>query len=217
MVDISNMVSRYFGLITHTNSEEPLIISRNVTATMSFRYRTWIQCCTNSKTRKEVTEFESVVCHFHSHKKGETNMKKMMISSFMTFCFLFIILSPSFAGEINLTLDKKTDYSRQDFGTGTYTAFTMIWAGDVKYLGSKIGDFTGSVTKTTYTSTAWSMNYEIIIPTGAPIADSVSVRTTHITTGSGSDKGIIYAATPNFKSFVGSNVTITGDTMIITF
>lgn len=145
------------------------------------------------------------------------NMKKIMISFFMTFCFLFIILSPSFAADLTLTLDQKTDLIRQDFGTGTYTAFTMLWAGDVKYQGSKIGDFTGSVTKTTYTSTAWSMNYELIIPTGEPIPDSISVRTTRILAGSGSEKGIVYAATPNFKALVGSNVTTTGDTMVISY
>ena len=141
----------------------------------------------------------------------------MMISLFMTFCFLFILLSPSFATDLTLTLDQKTDLIRQDFGTGTYTAFRMLWAGDVKYQGSKIGDFTASVTKTTYTATAWSMNYELIIPTGGPIPDSVSVRSTRILTGSGSEKGIIYAATPNLKAIVGSNITITGNTMVISY
>jgi hypothetical protein len=140
-----------------------------------------------------------------------------MISSFMTFCFLFIILSPSFAADLTLTLAKKTDYSRQDFGTGTYTAYTMVWAGDVTYLGSKIGDYTATITKTTYTSAAASINYEIIIPTGEAIPDSVSVKTAQISTGSGSEKGIIYAATPNFKALVGSNVIKTGDTMIISY
>ncbi|MBI5590448.1 MAG: hypothetical protein HY881_08210 [Deltaproteobacteria bacterium] len=144
-------------------------------------------------------------------------MKKMMFSYFITLSFLLFVLCPAFAAEINLDLAQKTDLLRQDFGSGTYTAFTMIWAGDVNYQGNKIGDYTASVTKTTYTgSNGWSMNYEIIIPTGGePIGDFVSIRTTHITTGSGSDKGIIYAASPKFKFLVGNEVTITGNTMNI--
>lgn len=141
-----------------------------------------------------------------------------MISSFMTLSFLLITLIPAFAGQIDLQLVQKTNLLRQDFGSGTYTAFTMIWAGDVNYLGSKIGDYTASFTKTTYTGNNGSTtNYDIIIPQGGPIGEFVSIRTNHITTGSGSDKGTIYATSPAFKSFIGYSVVLSGDTMSILY
>jgi hypothetical protein len=146
-------------------------------------------------------------------------MKKMIISCFMTLCFLLISLSPVFAGTIVLTLDKKTDYLRQGgFTSGTYTAFTLIWSGDVNYLGSKIGEFTTSETKTTYTGINGTiMNYDIIIPAQGGIGDFVSVRANHITTGSGSDKGTVYATSPSLKAFIGSTVTIDGNAMTINY
>ena len=145
-------------------------------------------------------------------------MKKLMISSFMALCFLLIIISPAFAGDIiTFQLIKKTDYSRQDFGSGTYTAYTMIWAGDVMYLGSKIGEYTASITRTTYAGSNGNItNYDIITPPQAgSIGEFISVRTTHITTGSGSDKGTVYAASPAFKSLMGKSVVMSGDTMTI--
>ena len=117
-----------------------------------------------------------------------------------------------------MDLVKKTDSSRQDFGTGTYTAYTMIWAGDVKFVGNKIGDYTASVTKTTYTgSNGAIMNYDIVLPQGGSIGEFISIRTNHIATGSGSDKGIIYATSPAFKSFIGYSVVLSGDTMSILY
>jgi hypothetical protein len=145
-------------------------------------------------------------------------MKKLMISLFMPLCFLTIILGPVFAGQIDLQLLQKTDYIRQDFGSGTYTAYSMLWAGDVFYMGNKIGDYTTSYSKTTYTGDNGSTrNCDIIIPTGGAIGEFISIRTNHITTGSGSDHGTIYAASPAFKSFIGYSVVKSGNTLSILY
>lgn len=144
-------------------------------------------------------------------------MKKSMMVLLMSLCFMCVVVSPAFAAQLTLTLTKTTDYSRTDFGTGNFTAYTMVWAGDVYLSGSKIGDFTATLTKTTYTSSASPINYDIIVPSGGTIPDFISVKTSHIPTGNGYDHGSIYATSPALSSLIGKTVTMNGATMTIAY
>ncbi|MFX0139896.1 MAG: hypothetical protein ACFFDN_40015 [Candidatus Hodarchaeota archaeon] len=134
--------------------------------------------------------------------------KKFILTFILTICISFILSSSSSAGEISLDLIRTTDYSRTNFDE----AFIMVWAGDVKYLGNTIGDFTAVLTKTTHTGTNGSIiQYDLIIPGSGKIGDFISIRANHIVTGSGADHGLVYATSPAYKFLVGATFEKEGD------
>ncbi|MGE0087810.1 MAG: hypothetical protein AB7S75_25645 [Desulfococcaceae bacterium] len=149
-------------------------------------------------------------------------MKKRIITSLMTLCFVLIIFNPVFGEEILLQLIKKTDYSLQDSkfyesSSGQYPGYALIYGGDVYYMGEKIGDFTANFTKTTYTGdNGRIINYDIIVPSGGSLAEFISVRA-NIISAKGPGHGTIYAASPAFKSLMGNNVEISEDIMRILY
>ncbi len=146
------------------------------------------------------------------------NKKTWLAIAVVSVAITSLLVGTAFSAELDLTLSSKTGFSRTDFGTGTYTAYTMVWAGDVLNGATKIGDFTATLTKTTYTGeNGYAINYDIMVPGGGPLAEFVSVRTNHIVSGAGSDKGVIYAASPVLKDLIGVPVTMDGDTMRITY
>jgi hypothetical protein len=110
-----------------------------------------------------------------------------------------------FAAELSLSLSKKTDFARTDFGPVSSPACTLIWAGDVLYGGNKIGEFSATLTKIKYGSNGTILSYDLMIPSGDTILEFISPRTNRFipTGGVSADKGIIYAASPVFKDFIG--------------
>ncbi|MBA4371418.1 MAG: hypothetical protein C0402_01005 [Thermodesulfovibrio sp.] len=144
--------------------------------------------------------------------------KTWLIIAVISIALTSLCTGTAFSAEAALYLDQQTDYPRTDFGSGSYTGYTFLWAGNVWYNGVHIGDFTANITKTTFTGyDGVVMNYDIIIPQGGAIAEFFSVRANHISTGSGAAKGIIYATSPAWSNMVGLPVNIYGDTLIITY
>lgn len=142
--------------------------------------------------------------------------KTWLITAVISIALISLFAGAAFAAEAILLLDQTSPLVRTEFGGGA--AYTMIWGGDVWFNGTKIGDFTGNMSKTVYTGYNGAIiNYDIVIPISGAIGEFISVRTNHISTGSGSAKGIIYAASPAWSYMVGLPVDIFGDTLIITY
>jgi hypothetical protein len=143
--------------------------------------------------------------------------QRQMIRLFLVGCILFLFLgSETFAEDISLTLTIQKSY-KNEFGSGN--AFTETWTGDVLFEDAKIGEYTGVVTRTIFSSLE-AVQYDIMIPYAGSLGDFISIRMNRSTEGSyGSDNvnshGVIYAASPNCKSLIGLSVTITGNTNVI--
>jgi hypothetical protein len=124
-------------------------------------------------------------------------------------------------------LVSKTETSQTNFGTGAHPASTTVYAGDVLLNETKIGLFTATQTRTTYTGIKGDIvNYDIIVPLGGfngldSLGDFFSVRTNRIATGVPSpatiDTGIIYAASHPFRALVGLEVHMAGNTLTISY
>ncbi len=122
----------------------------------------------------------------------------------------------AFAASLNLTLTRTSAYSRVDFDS----AYTMVWSGDIFYSGFNIGEFNAVLTKTnTSGAIGYVTQYDlvIVVPGAGPVPEFVSIRTTHITAGSGADHGIIFASSPALKSYVGATVVMTGSSVTVTY
>ncbi len=146
-------------------------------------------------------------------------MKKKVC--FLTVCLLVIMVLPGvlFAASGTVQLVKTSSYFRVNFPSSTEPyGYMMIWDGDVKLNDQVIGEFVGKIIKTSNVgSKGYETDYHITIDLGTTIADFLSVKTNHITTGSGSDVGIIYAASPAFKVLIGASIAMSGDDMTITW
>jgi hypothetical protein len=132
---------------------------------------------------------------------------------------ILMVGSQVHAAELSLSLSKKTDFARTDFGPISSPAYTLIWAGDVLYGGNKIGEFSATLTKINYGSNGTILSYDLMIPSGDTIPEFISVRTNRVTPSGGvsADKGVIYAASPAFKDFIGHAVFLNGDNMKILY
>jgi hypothetical protein len=145
--------------------------------------------------------------------------KRRLITLIFAGLILFLLAGTEvLAGELSLTLSKKTDFARADFGPVSYPAYTLVWAGDVLYGTSKIGEFTATLTRINYGSNGSVLNYDLTIPSGETIPEFISIRTNRVTAGGVStDKGTIYASSPVLKDFIGFAVYLEGDTMRIIY
>jgi hypothetical protein len=147
-------------------------------------------------------------------------MKRLMIMLFLVGCVLFMSLSSELlAAELSLTLDQKTSIPvLNNFGTGTYKANTTIWAGDVQYNGAKIGDYTGYVSTTTYTSQEIIL-YDIMLLRDGGVSDFVSIRmiadSNGLPSGAIKSQGLIIGASPALKNFIGLSVIKTDNSNVI--
>ncbi len=134
-----------------------------------------------------------------------------MISTIKFLCVILLsvsIFSCSGPGNITLELTQTSDLARIDFDH----AYTMVWCGDVKLDVDKVGEFTGSVTKTNLTGeNGWIMQYDVIIPHKQPIADFFSFRTNHIVTDDGADHGVVFVTSSDYKFLIGATVEMDGD------
>jgi hypothetical protein len=159
--------------------------------------------------------------------KEVKSMKKHLMFTAIVLCISALGLGRAFADELVLQLVVKTNNQTTTFGTGSYPATTTVYAGDV-YLGrSKVAEYTATSTKTSYTGiNGYGVDYEIIVPlsgfTGLDyLGDFISVKTNRIYTGvispASIDHGIIYAASPALKGFIGLEVKIEGDTLKIIY
>ncbi len=93
----------------------------------------------------------------------------------------------------------------------------MIWGGDVLFEGTKIGEFSATLTKINYGSSGSIINYDFMIPRGDTIPDFVSARTNRVTSGVSADKGVIYASSPAFAYFIGAAIYMDGDNVSIIY
>jgi hypothetical protein len=153
-------------------------------------------------------------------------MKRYLLVTVIVIFIWVLGLSAAFAGELDLQLVTKTDSSQGNFGTGSYPASTVVYAGDVLFQGTKIGAFTATSTGTTYTGIdGVMMQYDVMIPPVPNFGDSpsefFSVKTNHVITGvlnpATVDRGVIYAASPALKSLTGLEVVILGTTLEIMY
>ncbi len=146
------------------------------------------------------------------------DMRTGVLAAMISICLSLVGTGSAVAGEIDLQLIYRTGIERNDFGTGSHSAYTTIQAGDVYLSGTKIGDFTVTLTATTYTgANGLLMQYDLLIPGSGPIAEFLAARANQITTGSTSGHGIIYAASPAFKAAIGLEVVIAGNTFKILY
>lgn len=154
-------------------------------------------------------------------------MKKSLVVTAIALFFSVFGLSAAFAGEIDLELLKQTETSQTAFGTGSHPASITVYAGDVLFMGTKIGQFTATQTRTTWTGIKGDiMEYDIIVPVGGfngldSLGDFISIRTNHIATGVLNpptvDTGVIYAASAPYKSLMGLTVQMAGTTLKIMY
>ena len=154
-------------------------------------------------------------------------MKKSLMVTAIVLCFSVFGLGAAFAAEIDLQLVKQTETSQTSFGTGSHPASIAVYAGDVLYLGAKIGQFTATQTRTTWTGIKGDiMEYDIIVPVGGfngldSLGDFFSIRTNHIATGVLNpptvDTGVIYAASATYKALMGLAVQMAGSTLKIMY
>jgi hypothetical protein len=146
------------------------------------------------------------------------NKRHLFALIFAGFILILLAGTEVLAGEISLGLSRNTDFARIDFGPITTLASTMIWAGDVLSGGNKIGEFTATQTKINYGSNGSVLNYDLTIPTGDAIPEFISLRTNRVISGTvTADKGIIYAASPAFKDFIGLAVYMNGNDLRIVY
>jgi hypothetical protein len=143
------------------------------------------------------------------------NIQRKRVFTLCIAVFIYLTLSGiALAGVLNLELVRTSKYSRTDFDQ----AFMMVWSGDVKYSGKTVGYFTAVVTKTTLTGKNGSVTqYDLVIPGRGPIGEFISIRTNHIVTGSGSDHGVVFAASPAYKFLIGAVVKMAGVKVRITW
>ncbi len=146
-------------------------------------------------------------------------MKKLSVEIVLCVSILFFTTGVGAADSVTFELEKTSDYFRTDFPTSEAPfGYMMIWSGNVKFNGDVIGEFNARLTKTTETGSSGAIqSYDIVIPKSDPaaIGNFLCVKTAHITTGAGSDIGIIYATSPDFKVLINATVTITGNVMTI--
>ncbi len=127
---------------------------------------------------------------------------------------VFALSSTVFAESLTITLHRTSDYGRVDFAP----AYMMAWSGAVRFQGVKVGEFNSSFVKTTLTGSAgYVTQYDLVIPAGGPLPEFISIRTSHIVTGSGSDQGVIFATSPDLVPLIGSAVTMSGEIVTITY
>lgn len=139
--------------------------------------------------------------------------KRSMVLCFATIV-LFALSGAVFAASFDITLTRTSEYGRVDFSP----AYMMAWSGDVKLLGVKIGEFNASFVKTTLTgASGYVTQYDLVIPSSETIPEFISIRTTHIGSSSGSDKGVIFATSPAFAVGIGATVSMTGEDVTITY
>jgi len=154
-------------------------------------------------------------------------MKKGLMLTAIALCLMVFGLNSAFAAEIDLQLLTQTESSQSNFGSGPHPASITVYAGDVLYLGVKIGQFTAVQTRTTWTGIKGDiMEYDIIVPQGGfngldSLGDFFSIRTNHIATGLLNpptiDTGVIYAASAPYKSLMGLDVQLSGSTLKIMY
>lgn len=134
-------------------------------------------------------------------------------------CLLTLVLLGAYhqasAATVTVTLTQTSPFSRIDFDS----AYTMVWSGDVFFGGIKIGEFNAQLTKTNTTgANGYATQYDIVIvPGGGATPEFLSARTIHFTTGSGSDNGMIFAASSVLKGLVGASVVMTGSSATVTY
>jgi hypothetical protein len=145
--------------------------------------------------------------------------KKHVVALFFAGLILFsLAVGEVLAGELSLALSKKTDFARIDFGPLSSPAYNLVWAGDVLNGGSKIGEFTATLTKINYGTNGTVLNYDLTIPFGDIIPEFLSIKTNRVVAGTGSvEKGIVYAGTPVLKGFIGSAAYLEGDNLRIVY
>jgi len=154
-------------------------------------------------------------------------MKKGLMVTTIALCLSVFGLSAAFAAEIDLELVKQTGTSQTNFGAGPNPASITVYAGDVLFLGTKIGQFTATQTRTTWTGIKGDvMEYDIIVPQGGfngldSLGDFFSIRTNRIATGVLNpptvDTGVIYAASAPYKLLMGLSVQMAGTTLKIMY
>ena len=153
-------------------------------------------------------------------------MKQRLMVTAIVLYFSVFGLSLASAGEIDAQLVRMTDIAQGDFGTGTYPASIVVYAGDVIYEGTKIGTFTATSTGTKYTGIdGVMMQYDVIIPPvpnfGDSPSDFFSMKTNHVITGILNpptvERGVIYTATGALNFLMGLEVVISGDALKIMY
>lgn len=148
-------------------------------------------------------------------------MKKHFIRLIVVGCILLMSSgSEIFASELSLSLVNRTSIPLlNNYGPGsTYKANSTIEAGDVFYDGDKVGDYTGLVSTTTYTSQEVIL-YDIMLLRSTGVSDFFTIRmimdSNGIPAGEIKSQGLVTGASPALKSYIGFSVIKTDNSNVI--
>jgi len=147
-------------------------------------------------------------------KEGIMGIVRRTMALSFAVIVMFALSGEVFAASITFTMNRTSDFGRVNFAP----AYMLAWSGDVKYEGATVGEFNASIVKTTVTgASGYVTQYDLVIPGSGPIGDFMSIRTLHVATGNGSDQGVIFATSPDFTAFIGATVTMSGESVTITY